>query len=148
MNIFVTVGTTPFNSLVKFVDGISNQKYDIKMQISNGTYKPENHSFFSFDKDIDKYYHDADVILTHAGAGSIYKLLEMNKKIIVFPNTDRQDLHQFDIARYVYINNYGLLGSLHKSLDLQIIKSYKAIFSQYRKVRFSASDVIEALKNG
>ncbi len=110
MKIFVTVGTTAFNSLIQTIDERFDLcDYQIVFQIANGSYKPKNFTSFKFITDIEEYYLDADIIITHAGAGSVYRLLELNKKVIVVPNKDRVDSHQEELAHYIEINNYGLV---------------------------------------
>ena len=109
MKVFVTVGTTNFDSLIRSVDEqLNGLQYDVTMQISNGSYQPKNFSYFRFSSDIFDYFNDADIIITHAGAGSIYELLEFRKKIIIVPNLDRIDKHQSDIADYMHENGYAL----------------------------------------
>jgi beta-1,4-N-acetylglucosaminyltransferase len=49
MNIFITVGTTRFDSLIKYVD--QNKEFDnfnIECQIANGKYIPKQHLYFRF----------------------------------------------------------------------------------------------------
>ncbi|HEA1399118.1 TPA: hypothetical protein RVE45_003897, partial [Escherichia coli] len=81
------------------------------------------YSKFSFRDDVDVFYNDADVIITHAGAGTLYQLLEKGKKIIAVPNLERIDKHQVDIATYMERNHYLLvcwdyneIGDLLKSI--------------------------------
>lgn len=142
MNVFVTVGTTPFNSLIRYVDQSNIDISNMVIQTSCSDYIPKNYESFSFVNDIERYYDEADVIITHAGAGTIYKLLEKNKKIIVFPNSDRIDKHQFEIAKFVYLNNYGLIGSVEKCLDEQLEKALNSNYSTYKKVNFFALDIL------
>lgn len=103
--IFVTVGTTAFNALIKAVDNtrINDQ---VIIQKSDGNYLPQNYKFFEFTDKINDYYEDADIIITHGGAGSIYKLLEMGKKIIGVANEERKDKHQFDILQKLSKDGY------------------------------------------
>lgn len=111
MKIFITVGTTPFNELIKNVDNITSEfkDYSFIFQIAKGEYLPKNGKFFDFISDIEDYYNNADIIITHAGAGSIYRLLELKKTIIVVPNMVRVDKHQSDIATYMFKHNHVLL---------------------------------------
>lgn len=138
MNVFVTVGTTPFDSLIKYIDQSKIDGISVVMQIATGKYIPQNAEFFSFTEKIDKYYDEADIIITHAGAGSVYKLLEKSKKIIVFPNIDRIDRHQLEIANFIYTKNLGLIGSTSKILKEQIFKVNESIYSVYKKDDFFA----------
>lgn len=109
MKILVTLGTTRFDSLIKFIDeNISDNDYEIIMQIADGVYKPKNFEYFTYIEDIKSYYENSDLIICHAGAGTIYQLLEMKKKLIIVPNLDRIDKHQSDISNFMNKNNYAL----------------------------------------
>ncbi|MBU2870945.1 hypothetical protein KO502_09560 [Colwellia sp. E2M01] len=93
-------------------------------QISDGHYIPNSGSYFRFTDDIISYYKDADVVITHGGAGTIFKLLELRKKIIVVLNNHRVDPHQVEIVNYVNENHYGLacfeLNQLETLLPLSV----------------------------
>ena len=80
--------------------------------------------------------------ITHAGAGTIYKLLEQRKKVIIVPNLVRIDKHQRDIAQYMCDHHYSLvlwdLSSL-SSIMKDIEKFSPAV---YKKTPFFRSDEI------
>lgn len=99
MKILVTVGTTPFETLMIYADQ-NLHGHEIRFQISSGHYIPQSGTWFRFEE-IHDHYLWADLIITHAGAGSVYTLLEIGKKIIVVPNLERRDPHQQELARYI-----------------------------------------------
>ncbi|MAQ64541.1 glycosyltransferase [bacterium] len=145
MKIFVTVGTTKFDSLIKIVDEkLFYLDYEVIMQISDGDYKPKNFEYFDFTNDIQSYFLQSDIIITHAGAGSIYELLELGKKIIIVPNLDRIDKHQSDIANFMDSNNYA--KSIY-NLDniVEIVKSIENHnFKKFKKKKFfKAQEIID-----
>ena len=111
MKIFVTVGTTFFDSMVEAADKCAAElkNHQFTFQTAGGAYKPSNGTSFDFMDGVDKYYEQSDVIITHAGAGSAYKLLELRKKVIVVPNMERVDKHQSDIAKFLEENKYALV---------------------------------------
>ncbi|EJD6044842.1 hypothetical protein M0K80_RS21505 [Providencia rettgeri] len=111
MRLFVTVGTTAFDELIESVDNLFSDKntHEINYQIANGLYKPLSGNYFNFQPEIEKYYINSDVIITHAGAGSIYHLLKLRKKIIIVPNFNRIDQHQSDISSFMEKNKYSLV---------------------------------------
>lgn len=97
--VLVTVGTTKFDSLIKYLDEVAG--YNFTFQIGNGEYTPKNYHFFRFSENISEYYKKADVIISHAGAGTLYSLLRMHKKVLMVPNLERRDKHQVEIAEYL-----------------------------------------------
>ncbi|MDD2698434.1 MAG: glycosyltransferase [Arcobacteraceae bacterium] len=142
MKIFVTVGTTKFDSLIKSVDeNLLDLDYEVTMQISDGNYKPKH---FEFTNEIQKYFREADVVITHAGAGSIYELLELGKKIIIVPNFDRIDKHQSDIADYMDKNNYA--KSIYNIVNvIEALKSHN--FDEFKKENFfKAQEIIDFMR--
>lgn len=146
MNILITVGTTSFDELIKFCD-LEFSKYthfNITMQIAQGRYIPQNFEYFKFSNSIDNYYENADVIICHAGAGTIYKLLELQKLLIVVPNLNRVDNHQLEITRFLAENNFAYC--CHKMTDLgRIIEKdiQEKQLSQYLKKSNTISNDIE-----
>lgn len=112
--IFVVVGTQePFDRMVKAVDewaGKTGYK-DIFGQISKAEYTPANFEYREFidPEEFNEKFRKADVILSHAGMGTIIQALQFSKPIIVMPrlsqfNEQRND-HQVATAR-----SFGRLG--------------------------------------
>ena len=102
MKIFVTVGTTKFDGLIEYIDNnFDSKKYEVFFQIADGKYIPKNFPYVRFVSNIKNFFLKCDIVITHAGAGSIYELLELNKKIIIVPNLERKDKHQLDIALFM-----------------------------------------------
>lgn len=101
--ILVITGTTGFDSLIRNIDEnreIEN-KYDIVLQTGEGLYQPRYKQCFAFDRELNDKLSDYDFFITHAGAGTIFMLLERGKRVLVVPNTDRADKHQLELANYV-----------------------------------------------
>jgi beta-1,4-N-acetylglucosaminyltransferase len=134
--IFVTVGTTPFDSLIEYLDNMKTEE-EIILQISkDAKYIPKNKVYFKFISNINEYYEKASLIITHAGAGSIYNLLEKNKKLIIVPNIERVDTHQLDITEYMKKKNYALTCLDINSLSNVIKNVNNTIFKKYEKEPF------------
>jgi beta-1,4-N-acetylglucosaminyltransferase len=141
--ILVTVGTTPFDSLIQFIDELEDIDEEIILQISkDAKYIPVNKKYFEFISNINEYYENASLIITHAGAGSIYNLLELNKRIIIVPNTERVDNHQLDITEYMKNEKYALTCTEINSLSeiLKNLNSYE--IKKYTKRDFFKTDEI------
>lgn len=147
MKIFVTVGTTKFDTLIKYIDkNIKNENIQIIMQIADGYYKPINYKFLRFTSDIENLYLDSDVVITHAGAGSIYHLLALRKRIIIVPNIDRIDKHQTDIAYYMSRQYFAVTVNDFKEIELALETINSIDLKYFKKVDFfKAKEIAEYL---
>lgn len=111
-NIFVTVGTTRFDKLVASVtskialEWMEAQGFSsLTIQYGRGE-KPESPQNFTsikiqsydFRPSLKTDMEQADLILSHAGAGTVMEVLRMKKKMIVVINTDLMDNHQTELA--------------------------------------------------
>ena len=102
--IFVTVGSVaPFDELIEKVDLLAGAQGETRikdpiMQIGNGKYIPQNGRWFRFETDLSRYYMDADLIITHNGAGTLFEILPLGKKVIVVPNPNTVQLENIDIV--------------------------------------------------
>ncbi len=107
--IFVTVGThkDQFDRLIKTVDELVARGAiadKVVMQTGNSTYEPKNCEFYRFvgsDK-FEELYKTADIIICHAGAGSIINALKNKKHLVIVPRLkkfhEHTDDHQLDLA--------------------------------------------------
>ncbi|MFN7098188.1 MAG: PssE/Cps14G family polysaccharide biosynthesis glycosyltransferase [Gammaproteobacteria bacterium] len=101
--ILVITGTTGFDSLVRSIDEDRDLElqYDFVLQTGDGSYRPKHKKYFAFDKNLKDTLDQYNFFVTHAGAGSIFMLLEQKKRVLVVPNTERADKHQIELAQYV-----------------------------------------------
>jgi beta-1,4-N-acetylglucosaminyltransferase len=139
--ILVTVGTTAFDGLIKFLDTSYNWPNAL-FQIGPGSYIPTRHKYSRFIDNLESEYDQYDLVLCHAGAGTIYHCLERGLKILVVPNLQRQDTHQIEIAKYLIKNNYALVAENFIDFDsvLQKVENYKA--NPYFREQFNAREFI------
>jgi beta-1,4-N-acetylglucosaminyltransferase len=148
MKIFITVGTTPFDALIRFCDENLDAALVVTMQISNdASYIPKRFDSFKFTKDIISCYQDADIIITHAGAGTIFTLLEMGKRIIVVPNLDRDDSHQKDLAGVVERNKWGLVCWSNQDLAELVMSAQHFTMTPYQRQEFFGGPYINKMVN-
>jgi UDP-N-acetylglucosamine transferase subunit ALG13 len=107
--IFVTTGTQlPFDRLLGIVDNIhSDLNQKVIVQAGQSNLSPVNFEIqktFSRD-DFETVFKQADVIVSHAGMGTILTALKYNKKIIIFPRLcqyqEHRNDHQLATAEYM-----------------------------------------------
>lgn len=105
--IFATVGTAdlPFDRLVGELDRIAPElDHEITAQIGVATVEPERVEWFRFtdEETIERLYAEADVVVGHAGAGTVLTALINGTPTVVVPRRKELDEHktehQFDLA--------------------------------------------------
>lgn len=142
MNIFVTVGHTRFDSLFKQIDRISRDEWHFVSQIYDGKYIPKCGEYIAYTREVARYYENADVVITHAGAGTVYSLLEMGKTIIVVANSDRIDTHQDDLIRYVENSHFAQVCRDLSELEGLLLNTASFVAKEYKTDAFSGAKEI------
>ncbi|KAK6337368.1 N-acetylglucosaminyldiphosphodolichol N-acetylglucosaminyltransferase catalytic subunit alg13 [Orbilia blumenaviensis] len=149
--VFVTVGTTAFDGLIKavLVPTVIGQLSDfgytqIKVQHGNGreayvnAFTPELErlvqktgiSIDGFDYEestrITELIIEADLIISHAGSGTILDALRYQKAIIVVPNESLMDNHQAELATEMSKQKYVIQGKLDRfDASVALAQTYK-----------------------
>jgi len=126
---FITVSSQKFqfDRLLKMVDQLIEKEqipsYKVYAQIGNSHYIPEqyDYKYFLTKEEIDKIYNISDVIITHAGTGSIINAIKRDKKVIVVPRDvkygEHVDNHQYQIAEKFSQLNYCLMAKNYEELN-------------------------------
>ncbi|KAK3281812.1 hypothetical protein CYMTET_10420 [Cymbomonas tetramitiformis] len=117
--VFVTVGTTSFDDLISVVDSpccieaLREKGFDkIVIQLGRGTYVPKllgkdqkernangiNSEYFAFSSSLAENIKSADLVISHAGSGSIFETLGAGRPLIVVVNDKLMDNHQQELA--------------------------------------------------
>ncbi|KAL6448544.1 hypothetical protein ACFW04_000436 [Cataglyphis niger] len=119
--VFVTVGTTKFDNLITTVlnpmvlGALSARNYRyLILQIGNSNLELDSTTYYGFYKieifklspSIEWYIQSADLVISHAGAGSILEALEKRKPLIVVINNRLMDNHQVELAEQLYKDEY------------------------------------------
>lgn len=137
--LFITVGTTEFDELIKVVDSlkfldavVSTGFNRLVIQQGRGNYNPVQlsgrHDFnslaieiYRFKPTLDDDMMSADLIISHCGAGSILEAVKHKKDLIVVVNTTLQGNHQTELADAMCEAGYcastepdGVIGALKK----------------------------------
>ncbi|NTW23651.1 MAG: glycosyl transferase family 28 [Lentimicrobium sp.] len=121
MKIFVVVGTQePFDRLIKAIDDwvVRNGHSDVFAQISNAPYIPkgfESTDFISPEL-FDQKFMEADLIVSHAGMGTIISALRHSKPIIVMPRLAKYHEHRND-HQLATARSFGKLGYVKDVYD-------------------------------
>jgi len=82
---------------------------------------------FDFKKNIKKYYHDSDIVICRAGAGTLFETVFFNKKCITIPLETSTTAHQVDNAREISKLYPKLVTMIRKET---IDKNVDAFFDQ------------------
>lgn len=123
--IFIIVGTQePFDRMVEYIDQWSEKSgyHDIYAQIAKSKYMPKNFKYIDFlPPDIfDQKFKEADLIVSHAGMGSIISALQFAKPIIVIPRLAKKKEHRNDhqLATANSFNKLGYVKSVYSKDQL------------------------------
>lgn len=124
--VFITVGTTEFDQLIRRIDTeifLQHAKFvgisKLIVQFGRGYYEPtylqENcghygisATIYRFKDSLDADMENADVIISHCGAGSILEAVTKRKRLIVVVNSTLQDNHQIELAEALLKGDYAL----------------------------------------
>ncbi|KAL6538857.1 hypothetical protein OROMI_025183 [Orobanche minor] len=150
--VFVTVGTTCFDSLVRAVDmqeirdALFRKGYaDLVIQMGRGSYTPRKSiggdgsisvDYFTFSSSIADYLKSASLVISHAGtltpgSGSIFETLRLKKPLIVVVNEDLMDNHQSELAeelaerKHLFCARPQTLYEMVSSMDLGSLVDYQ-----------------------
>ncbi|XP_038603628.1 putative bifunctional UDP-N-acetylglucosamine transferase and deubiquitinase ALG13 [Tachyglossus aculeatus] len=145
-SVFVTVGTTRFDELVACLSAIEGVRTiedlgyrRLVLQIGKGTVAPEPFASAEFTLEVYRYkdslkedIQKADLVISHAGAGSCLEILEAKKPLVVVINDKLMDNHQLELAQKLHQEGHlfyctcsTLLETL-KTMDSSTLKSFPA----------------------
>jgi beta-1,4-N-acetylglucosaminyltransferase len=128
--IFVTVGSMfPFDRLIRSMDHLVEEGLvpdAIEAQIGDGQYEPKCMPFLRFmsKPEYEDKVRQADLLIAHAGAGTIALALQYGKPLLVLPRLGRLSEHvndhQIDTARKFAELNHVLLATDESQLAGQL----------------------------
>jgi exopolysaccharide biosynthesis glucuronosyltransferase PssE len=141
--IFVTVGSMfPFDRLIRSMDLLvasGELKDEVRSQIGSGAYEPRAMPFQRFmDKaEFDALLERAEMIVSHAGIGSIATALRLGKPMLVVPRRGRLGEHVND-HQVATARKYEELGHVLAAYDendiLRMIEGLRRFRPVPRKV--------------
>ena len=125
--ILVTVGSTHFDALIKiidsqeFLDEAKKQGYT-KVIAQIGAYEGEIKNLKNYQKymkpdEMKKAFADADLVIGHAGAGTIMEVMQIGKPLIVVVNDILMENHQTELASRLKKDNLITMSSTKDFLE-------------------------------
>lgn len=112
--IFVTVGTQQqnFSRLFFYINNLDIDE-DIVVQKGNSKYRLNDGikciDYLSYEE-MNRYLNEARIVITHGGGGTIFKALNLGKKVIVVPRIckygEHINDHQIEFSNYLEKENY------------------------------------------
>jgi beta-1,4-N-acetylglucosaminyltransferase len=132
--IFVAVGTTDFDDLIREMDEVAlTLSEEIVMQIGNGQYIPKNCQYFRFSPSLEPYYSQASIVVSHGGLGIVMEVLERGNKLIGVENVTCHGEHQRDLLSALAEGGYLIWCQ-----DLNTISGALACARRYTFKRYVA----------
>uniref|UniRef100_A0A4W4GWD5 UDP-N-acetylglucosamine transferase subunit ALG13 n=1 Tax=Electrophorus electricus TaxID=8005 RepID=A0A4W4GWD5_ELEEL len=138
--VFVTVGTTSFDDLIAIIRLTSelvllDRGYtDLVLQIGRGSFIPDPQccpglrmEAFSFKETISDNIRFADLVISHAGAGSCLEALGAGKPLLVVVNDKLMGNHQLELAKQLQADSHLLyctcstLPETLRHMDLSVL---------------------------
>ncbi|KAM4585774.1 UDP-N-acetylglucosamine transferase subunit ALG13 [Fundulus diaphanus] len=142
--VFVTVGTTRFDELIESVTSsevaqvLKARGYErLVLQVGNGSFVPDAASCahlsveaYRFKESIAEDMRQADLVISHAGAGSCLEALGAGRPLLVVVNDKLMDNHQLELARQLHMDHHLLyctcstLTETLKNMDLSVLQPF------------------------
>ena len=120
--LFVTVGTTRFDLLIsqfnspEFLTCLAEEGGIQRLVIQHGhspaPSPPSSHppmmqiELFSFRPSLQPHLQEADLVVSHAGAGSIMETLALGKPLVVVVNAALHDNHQLELSGQLHADRH------------------------------------------
>ncbi len=123
--IFVTIGTqAPFDRFIKLIDEIATSLDDeIIAQVNHLGFKPKHIKVVDFlaPDEFNELFDKANLVVSHAGMGTILSALQKHKPIIIFPRIaalgEHRNEHQLATAK-----KFKDLGSVYVAMNEEELK--------------------------
>lgn len=153
--IFVTVGTDmPFDRLIQAVEAWAqkNDRCDVFAQIGEGGWKPKYLEFQEFLEPLEfkQRFEAADVIVAHAGMGTILSALHAGKPILIMPRKaslgEQRNEHQLATAKRM--KELGLISVVQEKKNLvRKLDELSKIAARPRISCFASAGLVEGLSS-
>jgi UDP-N-acetylglucosamine transferase subunit ALG13 len=147
--IFVTVGTElPFNRMVRVVDewAQATGRHDVFAQIGETDWRPTHIDWSKFlqPPEFSLRFAEAEVVVAHAGMGTILSALQWEKPILVMPRRaslgEQRNEHQLATARH--LSELGKINVAMNEVELRAMLDGLGQLRPRQKIGAYASDVL------
>lgn len=144
--IFVTIGSqAPFDRLISAVDewSMRRERSDVFAQIGKAKYTPKHIRFTDFLDPLEfrRLVEEAQLVVAHAGIGSIVSALESGKPIVVMPRRaqfrEQRNDHQAATARNFESKGPVIVAYDEKSLPEKL--DYALTLGNTERIKMEAS---------
>lgn len=151
---FVTLGTQkfPFNRLLELVDRLVEEgvlRGEVFAQRGYSTYVPKHYSCVDFlsPEEYSRRIESADLVIAHAGVGTIMSCLRSRRRLIVVPRSgahrEHVDDHQFQIAEEFARKGYLLAAGDYDALKKAVLAMPAASLRSYERGSNTVGQKIE-----
>ncbi|CAN9515083.1 unnamed protein product [Ophioblennius macclurei] len=143
--VFLTVGTTSFDELIERItrsdaaQALKARGYErLVLQVGRGSLLPATGSCphieleaFRFKASIVEDMKQADLVISHAGAGSCLEALGAGKPLLVVVNDKLMDNHQLELAQQLHADSHLLyctcstLIETLRTMDLSVLQPFQ-----------------------
>lgn len=143
--VFLTVGTTSFDELIESItrseaaQALKARGYErLVLQVGRGSVLPAANSCphieleaFRFKDSIAEDIRQADLVISHAGAGSCLEALGAGKPLLVVVNDKLMDNHQLELARQLHADSHlfyctcSTLTETLRTMDLSVLLPFQ-----------------------
>ena len=153
--IFVTLGTQDksFDRLLKAIDKeIENGNIKEKVIVQAGYTKYESHNMEIFDllpaEEFEKYFDEADLIITHGGVGSILSGIKKNKKVIAAARLSKYKEHTNDHQKQI-IEEFSSKGYILELKDFNKLGLLIQKSSSFKPKKFESNteNMVKLIEN-
>ncbi|WP_018626108.1 glycosyltransferase [Niabella aurantiaca] len=153
--ILLTIGThEPFDRLVEAMDVLAGKiSGEVIAQLSDTEYDVKNMEVLGFvpPKIFEQLFKKADLIVSHAGMGTILSAFEFEKPIIVFPRLAslRETRNEHQLATVKKLEAMGYINVAYSTEQLEdlVLKGARGELSPLHRIgKVASSGLIDAVR--
>lgn len=147
--IFVVVGTQePFDRLIEHIDEWSmiSGYNEIFAQVAKAKYHSKNIQSVNFlpPVEFDKKFQEAELIVGHAGMGTIISALQNSKPIVVMPRLSKYHEHRnnHQLATAISFEKLGLIKAVYSKQELFTTLNNRKSILPSKQIKDYASEML------